>query len=67
MLTSRRTEALFVYLLRTGQPQAREVLANLFWDDLPQTQAAGNLRVLIANLHKAVGTSHHDHAPKRCL
>ncbi len=55
-LVSRRTEALFVYLLRTGQPQAREVLANLFWDDLPQTQAAGNLRVLIANLRKAVGT-----------
>lgn len=54
-LASRRTEALFVYLLRTGQPQAREVLANLFWDDLPQTQAGGNLRVLIANLHKAVG------------
>ena len=54
-LASRRTEALFVYLLRTGQPQAREVLANLFWDDLPQTQAGGNLRVLIANLRKAIG------------
>ena len=55
-LTSRRTEALFVYLLRTGTPQARDVLADLFWDDLPQIQAAGNLRVLIANLHKAVGS-----------
>lgn len=54
-LISRRTEALFVYLLCTGKSQAREVLANLFWDDLPQTQASGNLRVLIANLHKAVG------------
>ena len=54
-LTSRRTEALFVYLLRRGKSQARDVLANLFWDDLSQTQATGNLRVLIANLHKAVG------------
>lgn len=54
-LTSRRTEALFIYLLRTGRPQARDLLANLFWDDLSQTQAAGNLRVLIANLRKVVG------------
>lgn len=54
-LPSRRTEALFVYLLRNPQPHAREVLANLLWDELPQSRATGNLRVLIANLHKSLG------------
>ncbi len=53
-LPSRRTEALFVYLLRNPQPHAREVLADLFWDDLPQNKALGNLRVLLANLRKAL-------------
>ncbi len=53
-LPSRRTEALVVYLLRNPQPQAREVLANLLWDDLPQNKALGNLRVLLANLRKAL-------------
>jgi len=53
-LPSRRTEALVVYLLRNPQPQAREVLANLLWDDLPQNNALGNLRVLLANLRKAL-------------
>lgn len=51
-LPSRRTEALVVYLLRNPQPQAREVLAALLWDDLPQNRALGNLRVLLANLRK---------------
>lgn len=53
-LPSRRTEALVVYLLRNPQPHAREVLANLLWDDLPQNKALGNLRVLLANLRKAL-------------
>lgn len=53
-LPSRRTDALVVYLLRNPQPQAREVLANLLWDDLPQNKALGNLRVLLANLRKAL-------------
>ncbi|MEZ4618711.1 MAG: BTAD domain-containing putative transcriptional regulator [Caldilineaceae bacterium] len=53
-LPSRRTEALVVYLLRNPHPHAREVLANLLWDDLPQNKALGNLRVLLANLRKAL-------------
>ena len=56
-LASRRTEALFIYLLRSRQAQSRDALANLLWDDLPQTRAAGNLRVLIANLRKALGAT----------
>ena len=51
-LPSRRTEALVVYLLRNPQPHAREVLAALLWDDLPQNKALSNLRVLLANLRK---------------
>ncbi len=53
-LPSRRTEALLVYLLRNPHPHAREVLANLLWDDLPQNKALGNLRVLLANLRKVL-------------
>ena len=51
-LPSRRTEALLVYLIRNRQTHARDVLAHLLWDDLPQTTAQGNLRVLLANLRK---------------
>ncbi|MFO7633509.1 MAG: BTAD domain-containing putative transcriptional regulator [Caldilinea sp.] len=51
-LPSRRTEALLVYLIRNRQTHARDVLAQLLWDDLPQTTAQGNLRVLLANLRK---------------
>lgn len=53
-LPSRRTEALLIYLLRNPQPQAREILVDLFWDGLPQQKALGNLRVLLANLRKAL-------------
>lgn len=53
-LPSRRTEALVVYLLRNPHPHAREVLADLLWDDLPQNKALGNLRVLLANLRKTL-------------
>jgi DNA-binding SARP family transcriptional activator/predicted ATPase len=51
-LPTRRTEALLVYLIRNRQTHARDVLAYLFWDDLPQSKAQGNLRVLLANLRK---------------
>jgi DNA-binding SARP family transcriptional activator len=51
-LASRRTEALLIYLVRNPQTHSRDVLANLFWNDLPQNKAMGNLRVLLANLRK---------------
>lgn len=56
-LPTRRTEALLVYLIRNRQTHARDVLAYLFWDDLPQSKAQGNLRVLLANLRKALPRS----------
>ncbi len=50
---SRKVPALAVYLLATRQPQAREVLADLLWDE--QTQAAANLRVLLTDLRQILG------------
>ena len=41
---SRKAEALLTYLVLTQQPQPREVLADLLWDDRTQQQAMGNLR-----------------------
>ena len=37
---TRKTQALLIYLLVTGQPQAREHLADLFWDDRHPTTVA---------------------------
>lgn len=49
---SRKAEALLVYLALHPRPHAREILADLLWDDRTQKQALGNLRVLLSNLRK---------------
>jgi len=54
-LTSRKAEALLVYLAVTGKPQAREVLSDFFWDTRTQTQASANLRTVLTLLRKRVG------------
>ena len=54
-LASRRTEALLIYLVCTGQPHSREALATLLWDERSQSLALGNLRVLLTNLRQTVG------------
>lgn len=54
-LASRKAEALLVYLACTGQPQPREVLADLLWDDRPQERALSNLRVLLSSLRRELG------------
>ena len=51
-LASRTAEALLAYLACTGRPHPRETLADLLWDDRPQAQAMGNLRVLLSSLRK---------------
>ena len=38
-LASRKADALLVYLACTRQTQARDLLADLLWDDRPQDQA----------------------------
>ncbi|MEJ2353437.1 MAG: hypothetical protein P8Y03_26950 [Anaerolineales bacterium] len=42
-LGSRIAEALIVYLLSTQRAQAREVLADMLWDERSQSQALSNL------------------------
>lgn len=51
-LVSRKAEALLIYLACHTHPQPRDVLADLLWDDASQTQAAGNLRVLLNSLRR---------------
>ncbi|MFN8490128.1 MAG: tetratricopeptide repeat protein [Caldilineaceae bacterium] len=51
---SRKAEALLAYLACNQRPHPRELLADLLWDDRNEKQAAGNLRVLLANLRKLV-------------
>jgi len=54
-LASRKTMALLLYLIMNSQPQPREVLANIFWDDRSQDQALANLRVVLSSLRKELG------------
>ena len=52
---TRKTKAILIYLLVTAQPQAREHLANLFWDDRSQKQAMSNLRTTLTRLRTNIG------------
>lgn len=49
-LASRKATALLLYLAYTRAAHAREVLAELFWEEQGQEQALGNLRVALASL-----------------
>ena len=51
-LASRKAEALLVYLAIEQRPIPRELLADLLWDDRSQSQALGNLRVVLSSLHQ---------------
>ncbi len=48
---SRKAQAQLAYLAVTGRDHYRDALAGLLWGDLPEQRAAGNLRVVLANLH----------------
>ncbi len=54
-LSSRKVEALLIYLAITNRPQPRESLAELLWDDFTQSKAMNNLRVVLSNLRKHFG------------
>jgi len=56
-LSTRKAEALLVYLASTRRPQPREVLADLLWDERTQSQSLANLRVVLTTLRQAVGES----------
>ena len=51
-LANRKAEALLVYLAATPRPQARELLADLLWDERTQSQAQSNLRTVLTVLRK---------------
>jgi len=51
-LRSRKALAILIYLAATGESQAREVLAGLFWSESSQAQAMSNLRDALSSLRK---------------
>lgn len=51
-LVSRKAEALLAYVACNNRPYPREILADLFWSNRPQSQAAGNLRVALNSLRQ---------------
>ena len=54
-LTTRKVEALLVYLASTRRVHSREVLAEMFWPERTQERSLGNLRVALTRLRKQVG------------
>ncbi|MFM7428050.1 MAG: BTAD domain-containing putative transcriptional regulator [Elainella sp.] len=47
---------MLIYIAVTGQPYGREVLADLFWQNMPPSQALKNLRTVLPNLRQLVGS-----------
>lgn len=47
--------ALFVYLAVTGQPQRRDVLADLLWSEYSNQEARNNLRYQLPDLRQVLG------------
>ena len=54
-LGTRKAEVLLVYLCTQKRPIAREILAEMFWEERAQRRALSNLRVALAALRKALG------------
>lgn len=49
---SRKVEALLVYLAANPREHPREVLSELLWEDLPQSQSMSYLRTALSSLQK---------------
>ncbi|MDT8305393.1 MAG: BTAD domain-containing putative transcriptional regulator [Anaerolineae bacterium] len=61
---STRVQGLLVYLaLRQQEPQARDVLATLFWPDEPDAVAKKNLRQSLYQLRQVLGEEEAEGAP----
>src|SRR5258706_11819599 len=52
---SRKVAALLVYLAFDRRMHRRELLLDVFWDDLPQDRSMSNLRTILSNLQQQVG------------
>jgi predicted ATPase/DNA-binding SARP family transcriptional activator len=50
-----KAQGLLYYLAVTGRPHTREALAGLLWGDMPEVQAAKNLRNVLSNLRGLAG------------
>lgn len=53
---SRKAQALFIYLVVTGQLHPRDRLATMFWPEMPVSKAMKNLRTVLPNLRQLVGS-----------
>ncbi|PSB20989.1 hypothetical protein C7B65_06190 [Phormidesmis priestleyi ULC007] len=53
---SRKAQALLIYIAVTGKLHSREMLAELFWQNMPSSQALKNLRTVLPNLRQLVGS-----------
>ncbi|MBE2239199.1 MAG: tetratricopeptide repeat protein [Caldilineaceae bacterium] len=56
-LPRRKVEALLAYLLLHPQPQTRDALATLFWDDTSDDKARHSLRTALATLRQHLSDS----------
>lgn len=54
-LSTRKVEALCVYLISTGRTHPREVLAEMLWEERSLARATSSLRVALTNLRKNLG------------
>ncbi|UCC53740.1 MAG: hypothetical protein JSV68_07150, partial [Anaerolineaceae bacterium] len=54
---SAKAQGLLVYLITTGCPHSRDVLAGLLWSDFPEHRARANLRDTLCDL-KAILPQH---------
>jgi WD40 repeat protein/DNA-binding SARP family transcriptional activator len=54
-LSTRKVQALLVYLACTRRTQVREVLAEMLWEERTPERALGNLRVALTRLRQQVG------------
>nr|RNJ69058.1 MAG: NACHT domain-containing protein [Leptolyngbya sp. IPPAS B-1204] len=55
-LISRKAQALLIYVAVTGKLHSREMLADLFWQNMPSNQAMKNLRTVLPALRQLVGS-----------
>src|SRR5712691_7067370 len=53
---TKKAQALLIYLAVTQRAHSRDVLASLFWRDMPEWQAKKNLRNILPNLRSLVGS-----------
>jgi DNA-binding SARP family transcriptional activator len=54
-VSRRKALAMLAYLAATGQSHSRDTLATLFWPEVDQRRARGNLRRALSDLNQEIG------------